>query len=111
VRRMRKAASVRQPAHPGAAGGRGARAAAAGRGPLVRAARLWGTIRPARRLRYARRLGSGQEKLIVIVPESPERFLVEFLPAFIAEIGGPSRPGAAGGPSALGRTSEAGPRS
>ena len=42
----------------------------------------------------------------MIVPESPEPFLVEFLPAFVAEIGG-----ASGGASALGRGSDAAPRS
>jgi hypothetical protein len=35
----------------------------------------------------------------VIVPSAPERFLVEFLPAFVADIGGPSTPGTAGGAS------------
>lgn len=47
----------------------------------------------------------------MIVPESPEPFLVEFLPAFVAEIGGPSGPGASGSASALGRGSDAAPRS
>jgi SCP-2 sterol transfer family protein len=41
----------------------------------------------------------------VIVPTAPERFLVEFLPAFVADIGGPSTPGNAGG--AVGGASDA----
>lgn len=44
----------------------------------------------------------------MIVPTAPERFLVEFLPAFVADIGGPSTPGSAGG--AVGAASEAGAR-
>jgi len=44
----------------------------------------------------------------VIVPTAPERFLVEFLPAFVADIGGPSTPGNAGG--AVGGASDAGAR-
>jgi hypothetical protein len=35
----------------------------------------------------------------VIVPTAPERFLVEFLPALVADIGGPSTPGTDAGPS------------
>jgi len=35
----------------------------------------------------------------VIVPTTPERFLLEFLPAFVADIGGPSGQGDAGGPA------------
>jgi hypothetical protein len=44
----------------------------------------------------------------VIVPAAPERFLVEFLPAFVADIGGPSTPGTGGG--AVGDASDAGAR-
>jgi hypothetical protein len=43
----------------------------------------------------------------VIVPTAPERFLVEFLPAFVADIGGPST--SASG-DAIGGASEAGAR-
>jgi hypothetical protein len=44
----------------------------------------------------------------VIVPETPEPFLLEFLPAFVAEIGGPTVPGAVAGPP--GAVSDAGAR-
>jgi len=37
----------------------------------------------------------------VIVPTTPERFLLEFLPAFVADIGAPSGPGNAGSPAGV----------
>jgi hypothetical protein len=47
----------------------------------------------------------------VIVPEAPERFLVEFLPTFIANLGASGEPGAPSlGVPRLGRPSEVGAR-
>src|SRR5262245_2807195 len=59
------------------------------------------------RLRYTRHPEIGEEKLIVIVPASPERFLLEFLPAVVADIGSPSESDAGG---AAASTSDPGAR-